>query len=97
MNGLNNENQFITGLINVNSDIVYTRELYVDGFKIDSSVINNGGNNNQGPTGPQGLQGPTGPQGGKGDTGLQGIIGPTGSQGITVSYTHLTLPTNREV
>jgi len=82
MNGLNNENQFITGLINVNSDIVYTRELYVDGFKIDSSVINNGGNNNQGPTGPQGLQGPTGPQGLQGPTGSQGLQGPTGLQGI---------------
>ena len=45
----------------------------------------------QGATGSTGPQGATGPSGGPtGATGFQGSTGP-------VSYTHLTLPTNREV
>ena len=56
-------------------------------------------------TGPQGATGAPGAPGPQGATGVQGPTGPTGPQGLQgyqgttgpVSYTHLTLPTNREV
>ena len=52
----------------------------------------------KGQKGQTGGTGPTGSQGSKGQKGAQGGTGPTGSQGSkAVSYTHLTLPTNREV
>jgi hypothetical protein len=87
MNGLNDSNQFINGLVNVNSDTVYTRELYVDGFKIDQSVINSGGGGGgQGDTGPTGPQGDIGLQGPKGDTGSTGPTGPQGQSGVGFTF-----------
>ena len=55
-----------------------------------------------GPPGPPGLNGTQGPAGPAGPQGIQGIQGPQGLTGAigpagSVSYTHLTLPTNREV
>ena len=42
------------------------------------------------------IVGPPGPPGLPGPVGQSGPVGPTGPSG-PVSYTHLTLPTNREV
>lgn len=92
MNGFSKESNNITGLSNVNADVVNTNELYVNGSKIEDGILlgekgdkgDKGDVGDIGPQGPKGPQGETGPQGPQGDS-----IVYVGEYDVTFNYGYL--------